>query len=68
MNKKLTQLRRLVTMFLLVTAMVMPSVAWALTQPEGEGTEAKPYLISDYSELYWFARVIGIGTLVRYLS
>lgn len=61
MKKKLTQLRRLVTMLLLVTAMVMPSVAWAWTQPEGEGTEAKPYQISDDSELYWFAEYVNAG-------
>ena len=51
MKKKLTQLRRLVTMILFVTAMVMPSVAWAWTQPKGEGTEANPYQISDSDEL-----------------
>ncbi|MCF2611199.1 hypothetical protein I6E75_13305 [Prevotella copri] len=61
MKKKLTQLRRLVTMFLLVTAMVMPSVAWAWTQPNGKGTEADPYQISDSDELYWFAEHVNTG-------
>lgn len=61
MKKKLTQLRRLVTMFLLVTAMVMPSVAWAWTQPNGKGTEADPYQISDSDELYWFAEYVNAG-------
>ncbi len=59
---KTTQLRRLVTMFLLVTAMVMPSVAWAWTQPKGEGTEANPYQISNAEELYWFAALVN-GTI-----
>ena len=61
MKKKLTQLRRLVTMILFVTAMVMPSVAWAWTQPKGEGTEANPYQISDSDELYWFAENVNTG-------
>lgn len=61
MKKKLTQLRRLVTMILFVTAMVMPSVAWAWTQPKGEGTEANPYQISDSDELYWFAEHVNAG-------
>ena len=59
MKKKITQFRWLVTMILFVTAMVMPSVAWA--QPKGEGTEANPYQISDYSELYWFAEQVNAG-------
>ena len=61
MKKKLTQLRRLVTMILFVTAMVMPSVAWAWTQLEGEGTEDNPYQISNDSELYWFAAHVNAG-------
>ena len=61
MNKKITQFKWLVTMLLLVTAMVMPSVAWALKQPKGEGTEANPYQISNYSELYWFAEHVNAG-------
>ena len=61
MNKKITQFKWLVTMLLLVTAMVMPSVAWAWTQPGGEGTEANPYQISNYSELYWFAEHVNAG-------
>lgn len=61
MKKKLTQFRRLITTLLLVTAMVMPSVAWAWTQPGGEGTEANPYQISNYSELYWFAEHVNAG-------
>ena len=61
MKKKITQFRWLVMMLLLVTAMVMPSVAWAWTQPKGEGTEADPYQISDDSELYWFAEHVNAG-------
>lgn len=61
MKKKSTQFRWLVTMLLLVTAMVMPSVAWAWTQPKGEGTEANPYQISDDYELYWFAEYVNAG-------
>ena len=61
MKKKSTQFRWFVAMFLLVTAMVMPSVAWAWTQPGGEGTEANPYQISNYSELYWFAEHVNAG-------
>ena len=56
---KTTQFRWLVTMLLFVTAMVMPSVAWAWTQPEGEGTEAKPYQIGNADELYWFAALVN---------
>lgn len=61
MKIKFTQLRWLVTMLLLVTAMVMPSVAWAWTQPKGEGTEDNPYQISDSDELYWFAEYVNDG-------
>ena len=61
MKKKSTQFRWLVTMLLLVTAMVMPSVAWAWTQPKGEGTEAKPYQIGNANELYWFAEHVNAG-------
>lgn len=61
MKKKITQFRRLITTLLLVTAMVMPSVAWAWTQPGGEGTEANPYQISNFSELYWFAEHVNAG-------
>ena len=61
MKKKSTQFRWLVTMFLLVAAMVMPSVAWAWTQPEGEGTEANPYQIRTADELYWFAGHVNVG-------
>ena len=61
MKKKSTQFRWLVTMLLLVTAMVMPSVAWAWTQPNGKGTEADPYQISDSDELYWFAEYVNAG-------
>lgn len=49
-------------MILLVAAMVMPSVAWAWTQPKGEGTEANPYQIGNAEELYWFAALVN-GTL-----
>ena len=61
MKKKITQFRRLITTLLLVTAMVMPSVAWAWTQPKGEGTEDNPYQISDDYELYWFAEHVNAG-------
>ncbi len=61
MKKKITQFRWLVMMILFVTAMAMPSVAWAWTQPEGEGTEANPYQISDDYELYWFAEHVNAG-------
>ena len=66
MKKKSTQLRWLVTMLLLVTAMAMPKMAWAEitpTQPSsGEGTSANPYQIGTPEELYWFAALVN-GTL-----
>ena len=65
MKKKSTQLRWLVTMLLLVTAMAMPKMAWAdITpkQPNGEGTADSPYLIGTAEELYWFAALVN-GTL-----
>lgn len=53
----------LVTTFLLVAAMVMPSTAQAKTitpvQPGGEGTASIPYLISTAEELYWFAGLVN---------
>ena len=61
MKKKFTQFKWLVTTLLYVTAMVMPSVAWAWTQPKGEGTEDNPYQISDDYELYWFAEHVNTG-------
>ena len=63
MNNKLTQFKCLVTTFLLVAAMVMPSTAQAqtitLVQPGGEGTASIPYLISNAEELYWFAGLVN---------
>lgn len=63
MNNKLTQFKCLVTTFLLVAAMVMPSTAQAQTitpvQPGGEGTASNPYLISTAEELYWFAGLVN---------
>ena len=59
MKKKSTQFRWLVTMLLLVTAMAMPASTWA--QPNGEGTEAKPYQIGTPEELYWFAEHVNTG-------
>ena len=53
-------------MLLLVTAMVMPKMAWAEitpTQPSsGDGTSANPYQIGTAEELYWFAALVN-GTL-----
>ena len=58
MKKKLTQLRWLVTMLLLVTAMAMPKMAWAQVTPtkpaNGDGTAEKPYEITTAAELAWF--------------
>ena len=58
MKKKLTQLRWLVTMLLLVTAMAMPKMAWAQVTPtkpaNGDGTAKKPYEITTAAELAWF--------------
>ena len=63
MKIKFTQFRCLVTTFLLVAAMVMPSTAQAQTitpvQPGGEGTASIPYLISTAEELYWFAGLVN---------
>ncbi len=59
MKKKITQLRWLATTLLLVAAMVMPSVAWAYNQPNGEGTKESPYQISSGDELYWFAAYVN---------
>lgn len=58
MNKTITQLRWLVTMLLLVTAMAMPKMAWAQVTPtkpaNGDGTAEKPYEITTAAELAWF--------------
>mgnify|MGYP003469305429 FL=1 len=63
MNNKLTQFKCLVTTFLLVAAMVMPSTAQVQTitpvQPGGEGTASIPYFISTAEELYWFAGLVN---------
>ena len=65
MKKKLTQLRWLVTMLLLVTAMAMPKMAWAqvtTSQPDnGDGTAANPYQITTAAELAWFRDVVNAG-------
>ena len=68
MNKKITQFKWLVTMLLLVTAMAMPSVAWAQispSKPSGEGTAANPYQIGSAAELYWFAALVNGDTSVE---
>ena len=68
MNKKITQFKWLVTMLLLVTAMAMPSVAWAQispSKPSGEGTAASPYQIGSAPELYWFAALVNGDTNVE---
>ena len=58
MKMKLTQLRWLVTMLMLVTAMTMPKMAWAQVTPtkpaNGDGTAEKPYEITTAAELAWF--------------
>ena len=63
MKKKLTQLRWLVTMLLLVTAMAMPKMAWAEIKPappsSGDGSSANPYQIGTPEELYWFAALVN---------
>ena len=63
MDEKLTQLRLLVTMLLLVTAMAMPKMAWAEITPtkpsSGDGSSANPYQISTAGELYWFAALVN---------
>lgn len=67
MNKKLTQFRWLAAMIMLVTAMAMPSVAWAQispSKPSGEGTAANPYQIGSAAELYWFAALVNGDTSV----
>ena len=61
-KRKTKQLRWLVTMILLVTAMAMPKMAWAeITpqQPSGDGTSANPYQIGTPEELYWFAGLVN---------
>ena len=72
MKKKSTQLRWLVTMLLLVTAMAMPKMAWAEikpTQPSiGDGTSANPYQIGTAAELYWFAALVKGDTSVSGVS
>ena len=68
MNKKITQFKWLVTMLLLVTAMAMPSVAWAQispSKPSGEGKAASPYQIGSAAELYWFAALVNGDTSVE---
>ena len=58
MKKKSTQLRWLITMLLLVTAMAIPKMAWAQVTPtkpaNGDGTAEKPYEITTAAELAWF--------------
>ena len=61
-KRKTKQLRWLVTMILLVTAMAMPKMAWAeITpqQPSGGGTSENPYQIGTPEELYWFAALVN---------
>ena len=64
MSKTITQFRWLVTTLLLVTAMVMPKMAWAESsiipsKPSGGGTENSPYQIGTAAELYWFAALVN---------
>ena len=65
MKIKFTQFRWLVTMLLLVTAMVMPKMAWAQVttrQPaNGDGTAANPYEIKTAAELAWFRDYVNAG-------
>ena len=65
-KRKTKQLRWLVTMILLVTAMAMPKMAWAEITPQqpssGDGSSANPYQIGTPEELYWFAALVN-GTL-----
>ena len=65
MKKKFTQFKWLVTMFLLVTAIAMPKMAWAEITPEqpssGDGTSANPYQITTAAELAWFRDVVNAG-------
>ena len=64
MKKKFTQFKWLVTMFLLVTAIAMPKMAWAeITpkQPSGYGTADNPYLIKTAAELAWFRDYVNAG-------
>ena len=66
MLKSFSTRKWLVTTLLLVSAMVMPKMAWAEitpTQPSsGDGTSANPYQIGTVAELYWFAALVN-GTL-----
>ena len=64
-KRKTKQLRWLVTMILLVTAMAMPKMAWAEITPQkpsGGGTSENPYQIGTAAQLYWFAGLVN-GTL-----
>ena len=64
-KRKTKQLRWLVTMLLLVTAMAMPKMAWAqvtTNQPDnGDGTAANPYQITSAAELAWFRDFVNAG-------
>ena len=66
MKKKLTHVRWLAAMLLLVAAMVVPSTAWAEITPSkpqnGDGKANSPYQIGTPEELYWFAALVN-GTL-----
>lgn len=71
MKKKITQLRWIAAMIMLVAAMVMPSTAWAQDtiirkQPSnGDGSENSPYQIGSAAELYWFAALVNGDTSVK---
>ena len=72
-KRKTKQLRWLVTMILLVTAMAMPKMAWAEITPQqpssGDGTSANPYQIGTAAELYWFAALVnGTNGLTQNLA
>ena len=61
MKKKFTQFRWLLTTLMLVAAMLMSSVASAvsLIKPSGEGSSSNPYQISTAAHLYWFAGLVN---------
>jgi len=51
-----------------LVSVLMPQMAWAdsysghqVAQPEGEGIEENPYLITSADELYWFAQKVNEG-------
>ena len=64
LKKKINQFNWLLTALLLVAAMVVPSVAWAVgitpSMPtNGDGSADNPYQIGTAAELYWFAGLVN---------